>query len=492
MLTTLIEAAVRSVVIAIVLGVALRLMRIRNPQTLSTVWTVVLFSAMAMPLLMPVVKVVVASAPPETVAWIPNASSSPFFLRPLTSGSADTSMPLVERAVTTLAIVYAIVAGMALLRIGAGILRGHRLRRAAIQLHEAWTSGWDVRVSTELAVPVTYGRTVLFPAEWADWSDFERDAVLFHETSHVRRRDFYVQLLAGFHRAVFWFSPLAWWLQDQLLKASENACDDEAIKKVGDRVSYAELLLNLTKLRSNDRLWGVAMARGKTVESRVERILRETRIAPRISLTRRVLIIGAIVPLVGFAAGSWLVEAETEVLPMYTAVPLPAAVLQQTSPTAAPVQVDAGSLARWIEEDVPDLTTAEEQAAFKALRSDEEREAFIDQFWRRKDPTPGSPTNEFRDEYYRRIVLANQRYSTATTRGYKTDRGRILVTFGQADQMETHVGGDRTFPFEKWRYRSIDGIGQEIILEFVDVGGNGDYHLTFDPAKKDKPPSPNR
>jgi len=143
MLTTLFESAVRSIAIAIVLGVALRLMRIRNPQTLSTVWTAVLFSAMAMPLLMPVVKVVVASVPPETVAWMPNASLSPFFLRPPTSGTVPTAMPLVERAATALAIVYAIVAGVALLRIGAGILRGHRLRRAAIQLNEAWASGWE-------------------------------------------------------------------------------------------------------------------------------------------------------------------------------------------------------------------------------------------------------------------------------------------------------------------------------------------------------------
>ena len=487
MLTILFESAVRSVAIAMVLGVALRLMRIRNPQTLSTVWTAVLFSAMAMPLLMPVVKVVVASVPPATVAWMPNASSSPFFLRPPTFGTAPTAMPLVERAATTLAIVYAMVAGVALLRIGAGILRGHRLRRAAIRLNEAWASGWDIRASTQLAVPVTFGRTVLLPAEWADWSDFKRDAILFHETSHVRRRDFYVQLMAGFHRAVFWFSPLAWWLQDQLLKASENACDDEAIKKVGDRISYAELLLNLTKLRSNDRVWGVAMARGKTVESRVERILRETRLAPRISLTRRVLIIGAIVPLVGFAAGSWLVEAETEVPPVYTAAPLPAAVLQQTSPRPAPVPVDAGALANWIEEDVPDLSTTEEQAAFKALRSAEEREAFIDQFWRRRDPTPGTPANEFRDEYYRRIALANQRYSTATIRGYKTDRGRVLVLFGRADEMETHtLGQPGGVPWEKWRYYAIEGIGQNIILEFVDVDGSGAYRLTFDPSEKDK------
>jgi GWxTD domain-containing protein len=489
MLTILLESAARSIAIAIVLGAVLRLMSVRNQQTLSIVWTAVLLSAVTMPLLMPAVEAIMASVPPETVAWIPNASS-PFVLRPLTSGTADNSISFVEGATTIVLTIYAIVAAVALFRIGVGVLKGYRLRRVAVRLNEAWASGWDIRASTQLAVPVTYGRTVLLPAEWPNWSDFKRDAVLVHETSHVVRRDFYVQLLAGVHRAVFWFSPLAWWLQDQLLKASENLCDDKAIEKVGDRISYAELLLDFTKLRSNDRLMGVAMARGKTVESRVERILQETRITPRLSVARRVLMIGAIVPLVGLAAGSWLVKAETEALPMYTAAPLPAAVLQQTSPTPAPVQVEARTLAGWIEEDVPDLSTAEEQAAFKALQTDQEREAFIEQFWRRRDPTPGTPANEFRDEYYRRIVLANQRYSTASIQGYKTDRGRILVRFGEADEVETHtLGGTylqpdgartQTFPFEKWRYRAIQGIGQNIILEFVDVGGNGTYRLTYD------------
>src|SRR4030095_11977175 len=105
----------------------------------------------------------------------------------------------------------------------------------------------------------------------------------------------------------------------QLLKAAENACDDDAIEKVGDRVAYAELLLDLTKLGSNDRLMGVAMARGKTVGARIERILRETRIGPRISIARRIFIIGAIVPLAGFAAGSSLVHSETTGLSLFVA-----------------------------------------------------------------------------------------------------------------------------------------------------------------------------
>jgi hypothetical protein len=116
--------------------------------------------------------------------------------------------------------------------------------------------------STELDVPVTFGRAFCF-LRVVGLGDFKRDAILVHETSHVRRRDFYAT--AGWiHRAVFWFSPLAWWLQAQLLKASENACDDEAIKKVGPHL-LCGILLNTTKLVKRSSM-GVAMARGKLLD----------------------------------------------------------------------------------------------------------------------------------------------------------------------------------------------------------------------------------
>src|SRR5262245_8269833 len=249
-MSIVLESAVRSLVLAVALGLVLRLMRIRNPQTLSIVWTAALMAAIAMPMLMPAVEALMACAPPATVAWIPAASSSPFFLRPLTSSTAGGPTAFLD--LPGLAIGYGTIAGILLLRLVAGILKGYRLRHAATRLSEAWTSGLDIRESAELVVPVTYGRTILLPAGWPNWSDFKRDAVVVHESSHVCRHDFYLHLLAGIHRAVFWFSPLAWWLQRQLLQASENACDDDAIERVGDRLAYAELLLDFTKLGSND------------------------------------------------------------------------------------------------------------------------------------------------------------------------------------------------------------------------------------------------
>ena len=159
---------------------------------------------------------------------------------------------------------------------------------------------------------------------------------------------------------------------------------------------------------------------------------------------------------------------------------------------------ESGSvLKKWPEEMVPYIIDSQEEKAFKGLKTDEERENFIEQFWLRRDYTPDTTENEYRDEYYRRIVLANERYTSGIP-GWKTDRGRILIMHGEPDEIITHAmggtylrpieeGGGRTstFPFEQWRYRYIETIGNEVILEFVDPSMSGEYRLTFDPAEKD-------
>jgi GWxTD domain-containing protein len=152
---------------------------------------------------------------------------------------------------------------------------------------------------------------------------------------------------------------------------------------------------------------------------------------------------------------------------------------------------------KWLNEDVRYIMTPEEMAAFKQLSNDEERDQFIEQFWLRRDPTPDTPENEFKEEHYRRIAYANEHFPAGIP-GWRTDRGRIYIVYGPADQVESHPSGGTyqrpleegggetsTYPFEDWRYRYIEGIGQEIILEFVDACSCGDYHLTIDPNEKD-------
>src|SRR3954467_6720284 len=152
---------------------------------------------------------------------------------------------------------------------------------------------------------------------------------------------------------------------------------------------------------------------------------------------------------------------------------------------------------KWMNEDVAYIISDEERAAFKRLQTDEEREQFIEQFWLRRDPTPDSIENEFKEEHYRRIAYANENFASGIP-GWKTDRGRIYITYGPPDEKETHPSGGSyerpseegggttsTFPFEQWRYRYIEGVGSDIIIEFVDPTMSGEYRMTMDPSEKD-------
>jgi GWxTD domain-containing protein len=152
---------------------------------------------------------------------------------------------------------------------------------------------------------------------------------------------------------------------------------------------------------------------------------------------------------------------------------------------------------KWLNEDVVWIITDEERAAFKQLSNDEERDNFIEAFWQRRDPTPDTEENEYKEEHYARIAYANEHFAAGIP-GWKTDRGRIYIMYGKPDEIDAHPSGgtyDRpidegggqtsTFPFEDWRYRYIEGIGQEVIIEFVDTCMCGAYEMTLDRSKKD-------
>lgn len=152
---------------------------------------------------------------------------------------------------------------------------------------------------------------------------------------------------------------------------------------------------------------------------------------------------------------------------------------------------------KWLNNDVPYLITDEEKKAFKALATDEERENFIEQFWRRRDPNPDTEENEFREQYYERIAYANEHFSSGIP-GWKTDRGRIYIAWGKPDSIESHPtggpynrpsyegGGDTTtYPFEIWFYRHLENVGDGLEIEFVDPTGTGEYRLARDANEKD-------
>jgi GWxTD domain-containing protein len=160
-------------------------------------------------------------------------------------------------------------------------------------------------------------------------------------------------------------------------------------------------------------------------------------------------------------------------------------------------ELENRALRKWMEEDVTYIIGDEERAAFKALKTDEEREQFIEQFWLRRDPTPDTFENEYREEHYSRIAYANERFTSGKP-GWKTDRGRIYIIHGKPSEIESHpaggtyerpfeVGGGTTttYPFEIWTYRYIDGIGNNVQLEFVDPSMSGEYRMTINPDEKD-------
>ena len=156
-----------------------------------------------------------------------------------------------------------------------------------------------------------------------------------------------------------------------------------------------------------------------------------------------------------------------------------------------------GPWKKWLNEDVVYIITDEEKRAFKQLKTDEERQQFVEAFWLRRDPTPDTEENEYKEEHYRRIAYSNDHYASGIP-GWKTDRGMIYIKYGAPDEIDSHPSGGSyerpmeegggetsTYPFEDWRYRYIDGVGTNVIIEFVDQTMSGEYHISLDPEEKD-------
>ena len=152
---------------------------------------------------------------------------------------------------------------------------------------------------------------------------------------------------------------------------------------------------------------------------------------------------------------------------------------------------------KWLQEDALYIISDEERKVFGKLTAEEEKEQFIEQFWFRRDPNPRTAVNEFKQEHYRRIAFANERFASGLP-GWLTDRGRIYIIHGEPAEIESHPtggnyqrpyheggGSTSTYPFEVWRYRHIEGLGGDILLEFVDPTSSGEYRLALNPEEKD-------
>jgi len=409
------------------------------------------------------------------------------------------------------------------------------------------TARIQIRTSASRMEPGVFGifqPVVVLPADAArNLKEAQLECLIAHEMVHVRGRDNLAAALHTLVQAAFWFHPLVWWLGSKLVDERERACDEAVLQLGFDRVEYAEGILQVCRsyLKSPACVAGVS---GSNLKKRIEAIM-ENRATKNLTMGKKLLLTLAgagvlFVPLItGMLNAAELqvpvvrevqvpvIEKTTSVaLPVLSQAPAPAL---QVAPPNAIVRVEVlpviqgGALTilpvisqvsappalqiappRW-SDGVSIIITDEEKKAFQQLTREELRQEFIRNFWLVRDPTPGTPVNEFKDEYDKRVAYANQHFSTQSgIPGSQTDRGKMYIINGPPDEIVSLPNGgtflgfsDRnnnlqnnnavpTSPFETWRYRQIDGKGNNLVYQFVDKERNGEYTLQYDSSVKAK------
>jgi len=316
----LLQAAVRSLPLAAV--AALGLWRVKSASVKHAVWTLVMVSMLIQialaPLLPEIPLRVLGAAEPVAISVIsqdvPGAA-----LSSVTKPHAVVSWAEVAAAVYFCGLLFFIG------RLIFALLFARRLVRAS----ELACSG--AYQSVRISAPVTIGRTILLPMSWSEWDPAKLHAVLAHEAAHVRRHDWAIAAMARLNQCLFWFHPLAWWLERQLARLAEQACDDEALALVQDRQQYAQALLDIARTIhfSKGRLLVVSMAKEVNVETRIDRILDETRQIPKAFGRRGWMALAVLAaPLIYMAAAIQLAPAQTVAPPLPP--PPPAATVAQT------------------------------------------------------------------------------------------------------------------------------------------------------------------
>jgi beta-lactamase regulating signal transducer with metallopeptidase domain len=278
----LLEAALRGMLLGALIWALLRLIRLKDARAETQVWTSVLLAALAMPLLAPALASFLPGLPLAQAA-VPAGAA------------AAGQLPL-----PWLLLVYGGVTGLMLARLVTGLALTWRLYRAAepVTIAEAATA---LRRTTGLRSPIVFGRCILVPHDFAQWPAARRAAVLAHEECHVARGDFFLQLLAGLYRALFWFNPFAWWLKARLGALAERDSDSAALARMGDRASYAELLMEMSRL---GRPVGAEVAMsGPGIAWRIDHILDVNGSDRRLGRPARLMLLTAVAATaLGFAA----------------------------------------------------------------------------------------------------------------------------------------------------------------------------------------------
>jgi GWxTD domain-containing protein len=297
----------------------------------------------------------------------------------------------------------------------------------------------DVPVVAGFLRPAIFVPASLFTGMPADQLEY----LLIHELAHIRRFDYAVNLVQKAVEGLLFYHPAVWWVSRILQTERENCCDDAVVAMHGNAREYASVLASLEQSRMDPAM----AASGGQLSRRIFRLMnrhQHLNAAP----------VFAAIAIAMTAAFAW-------------------SALQQPAPPAA------DPYSKWVTEDVAYIIQAAERAAFQRLTTNEERDHFIEQFWERRNPVPGSARNDFKEEHYRRIGLANTRFSSKTLPGWRTDRGRIYITYGPPDEIDSHPAEF----FESWKYRWIEGIGNNVMIDFKDTNQDGTYPMTKDPNR---------
>lgn len=431
------------------------------------------------------------------------------------------------------------------------IAAGRLRRRGVCAVSETWVERLDglrarLRMARPVAllescfleVPVVIGHlrpAILMPVGLLTGLPAAQiESILLHELAHIRRADYLVNLMQTFLEGLLFYHPAVWWISSVIRAEREHCCDDVAVIASGDAHEYASALAALAESRWAGSEAALA-ANGGNLVRRIRRVLAQPE-GPRASmapaLSAGALIVTGTVALAAWQGPQKQGPAIVPVIPVASAPAVQEVAQAKTTNSeslsaafdrlrtrplwAGPIlfaqnERPADPYRKWLIEEVVYIITAQERAAFLTLKTDEERNMFIRQFWARRDPAyprtaspeeypaiaKGNPENEFKQEHYRRIAYANDRFGTKIP-GWKTDRGRIYIIYGPPDEIESHPSGGKytkpaeegggtvdTLPFEQWRYRLIEGIGRNVIVEFVDTTTTGDYRLTKDPKEKE-------
>ncbi len=386
--------------------------------------------------------------------------------------------------------------------------------------------------------------TIILPSRLLDpGAEDDLSAALAHEIAHVRRRDYLCNLLAELLLLPVAFHPLAWAIKRRLAESRELACDELAAT-VLNPASYARSLVRMAQQISDLALpvapgpdYTLGVFDADILEERVMRLLKpraSMRLAKCSLFCAALSIAASTVVAAAFSmtpAQDNQTRAAGETNQVSSAAPgivagavaggvqggvgggvvagvpgggkggvgraigggvsrgvvggVPAAGAfkhagQASADQQPQVSGEVSPYDNWVNEEVPYIITPEERAAFQKLTTNDERDHFIEQFWERRNPNPGSSTNAFKEEYYRRIAYADEHFKSSVRPGWRTDRGHMYIIYGPPDEIDSHVPS-KPHSFEVWRYDHLQGVGDGVSFMFVDQYGNGDFGLATAP-----------